>query len=331
MTEFDNSPPPRKPPPRLLAMLAAAVLAIAGTGYWWTGSPGTVLAPSPAASPEIAHIAAMVDKLTARLQAQPDDAVGWTMLARSYIVLGRPADAVPAYARAVALKGDDASLLADYADVLAAQNQGALDGEPMKLVARALALEPNNSKALMLAGTAAFDRKDFATAVRYWQTVLKALPADTAFAQQVQASIDQARTLGNLPATDLPTAAASTVTVPPDAKVNGRVSLAPAFAATVSPEDTVFVLARAAEGPRMPLAILRKQVKDLPFDFTLDDSVAMAPQLKLSGFAKVIVSARVSKSGDALPKAGDLLGQSAPVAPGATGLQIEINGTVSVP
>ena len=115
----------------------------------------------------------------------------------------------------------------------------------------------------------------------------------------------------------------------PGAKaVSGRISLAPALAAQAAPDDTVFIVARAAEGPRMPLAVLRKQVRDLPLSFMLDDSMAMAPTAKISDHAQVIVIARISKSGDAMPKAGDLSGQSAPVAPGASGLALQIDQVV---
>jgi cytochrome c-type biogenesis protein CcmH len=100
------------------------------------------------------------------------------------------------------------------------------------------------------------------------------------------------------------------------------------MAKQAKPEDTVFVFARPAEGARMPLAILRKQVKDLPLQFTLDDSMAMSPANALSGASKVVVGARVSKSGNAMPQPGDLSGQSAPVSVGASGLQIEIREAV---
>jgi cytochrome c-type biogenesis protein CcmH len=112
------------------------------------------------------------------------------------------------------------------------------------------------------------------------------------------------------------------------ATVSGTVSLAKSLAGKVSPEDTVFIFAKATQGPKMPLAILRKQVKDLPLSFSLDDSQAMSPQTRLSGFAEVVVGARVSKSGEAMPQPGDLQGQSAPVKLGATGVQVEIGASV---
>jgi cytochrome c-type biogenesis protein CcmH len=102
--------------------------------------------------------------------------------------------------------------------------------------------------------------------------------------------------------------------------------LAPALAGRVAPDDTVFIYARAAQGPRMPLAILKRKASELPIAFTLDDSTAMAPELKLSGMAQVVVLARISRSGQAMAQSGDLIGQMGPVAPGATGLSIMIDG-----
>ena len=106
--------------------------------------------------------------------------------------------------------------------------------------------------------------------------------------------------------------------------LSGSVRLSAALAKQASPTDTVFIYARAAEGSRMPLAIQRHQVKDLPLEFKLDDSSAMTPASRLSMFPKVIVSARVSKSGQAMASAGDLTGESAAAANTAKGVAIEI-------
>jgi cytochrome c-type biogenesis protein CcmH len=125
-----------------------------------------------------------------------------------------------------------------------------------------------------------------------------------------------------------PVGASTEAAVAGTAQVSGTVSLAPALAAQAAPGDTVFIFARAVEGPRMPLAILRKQVKDLPITFTLDDGMAMAPQMKLSNFQRVIVGARISKTGNAMAQPDDMQGLSAPIAVGSTGLKIIIGEKV---
>ncbi len=333
---------PAKPSRRLLGTLAAVVLLIAAAGYWWMGSPAQIgLGPATvggAASQEAGadggqphptsaeQIAAMVERLAARLQEKPDDAEGWAMLARSYTVLGRHPEALKAYERAIALHRDDAQLLADYADALAVKNNRNLAGEPMKWVESALKLDPRNLKALALAGTHAFDRKDYAAAVKYWEQVMEFGPADGSYVQQVESSLAQARELGGLPKTGKPATPSAGL---PQKAVSGTVSVAPALAKQVDPGDTVFIFARSAEGAqRMPLAILRKQGKDLPIQFTLDDSLAMSPAAKISDARTVIITARVSKSGDALPQSGDLLGQSGPVKVGSAALKLEIREQV---
>ncbi len=159
---------------------------------------------------------------------------------------------------------------------------------------RALAIEPSNLKALALSGSAAFDRRDYATAVRQWEQVRNALPPDSGFLAQVNASIAQARELGGLPAsgaasTASASAADNATTQLAAAAVRGTLSLAPALQARAAPDDTVFIVARPADGSRMPLAVLRKQVRDLPLEFTLDDSLAMAPTARISDHRQVVV------------------------------------------
>jgi cytochrome c-type biogenesis protein CcmH len=248
------------------------------------------------------------------------------MLARSYSVLGKHPEALKAYEKAVGLRKDDATLLADYADSLAVKNNRALDGEPMKQVERALKLDPRNLKALSLAGTHAFNKKDYAGAVRNWEKVVQFGAADNTLVQQIQPGLAEARNLAGLPAA--PSLDSGKNAVPAEATVSGTVTLAPELRKLAQPEDTVFVFARAAAGSKMPLAILRKQVKDLPLQFTLDDSMAMTPANALSGVPQVIVGARVSKSGNAMPQSGDLSGQTGAVKVGATGLKLEIKETV---
>jgi cytochrome c-type biogenesis protein CcmH len=257
------------------------------------------------------------------------------------------ADALPAFAKAVEQRGDDARLLADYADALAVQNNRNLEGEPSRLIERALKADPNHPKSLALAGTAAYNRKDYAGAVRHWEKLADVAPPDSPFRGQLLASIAEARQLGGLPPTPggavaptAPVAAAPAASPAPpaattaapaatgNAVLRGIVKLAPALAAQAKPEDTVFVFARPAEGSRMPLAILRKQVKDLPFEFVLDDRLAMTPAAKLSLHPKVVVDARVSKSGQAQASPGDLTGRTGVIANEASGLVVEINEVI---
>ncbi len=345
------APAPAAPRPsrRLLVSLAVGVLAVAAAGYAWMGSPGQlgvgpgggaggvgeagVAAGMPGGAQKPPHatsqeqIASMADQLAERMKGTPNDAEGWAMLARSYSVLGRHPEALVAYEKAVQLRQDDPNLLADYADSLAVKNGRQLAGEPMKWVQAALKIDPQTPKALALAGTHAFDQKDYAGAVRYWELLLATAPADNNFVQQVRSGLAEARQLGGLPAKAAEPPA--TPAAGAGASVRGTVSLSPALAKLASPDDTVFIYARAAEGGmRMPLAIQRHQVKDLPVAFTLDDSSSMSPAARLSGVQQVIVSARVSKSGQAMPTPGDLTGQTAAVAVGASGLKIEINEAV---
>ena len=262
----------------------------------------------------VQQIESMIARLAARLRENPDDVDGWKLLGRSYGALGRFPEAADAYAKAAVRAPRDAQLLADFADVLAMARGQSLQGEPEKLVLRALELDAQNLKALALAGTAAFERKDFAAAVRYWERMLPLVAADSEDARSIRASIAEAQSFLK------PGGAA--------AALKGTVRLAPELKAKASPDDTVFVFARAAQGPPMPLAVKRATVRELPLAFTLDDSMAMAPNLQISGFPRVVVTARVSKSGSAAPQPGDLQGISAPVANDASSVNVVIDSVV---
>jgi cytochrome c-type biogenesis protein CcmH len=269
------------------------------------------------------QIEGMVASLAQRLQNEPDNAEGWNMLARSYAALGRYPQAAQAYARLVQLVPNDAALLADYADTLAMAQNRSLQGEPEKIITRAVQADPKNLKALALWGTAAFERKDYANAVTRWQQILPLVPADSDAARSTSNSIAEAQSLMGQPPVALGKPASTSVVG--GTQVAGMVELDPALRSQVADTDTVFIFARAAEGPRFPLAVLRKQVKDLPVKFVLDDSMSMMPEARLSTVPMVVVGARISKSGSATPAAGDLEGLTEPVAPGATNLKIRIN------
>lgn len=281
------------------------------------------------------QILAMVDSLAKRLKTRPDDADGWVLLARSYQALGRFADAADAYGHAQALVPDNAGLLADYADVLAMAQGRKLSGKPAELAARALTIDPNHRKALALAGTAALEAHDLEGALGYWRRLQALLPEGSDDGRQIAAiiaEVESAKSGGKGPS---PSASARERAPPPapasapsNAAITGRVEISAALAPKVALTDTVFIFARASEGPRMPLAILRIPAKELPKEFRLDDSMGMASGAKLSAAPTVIVEARISKSGNAMPQAGDLSGRSGPVKPGASGIKVTIDQVV---
>jgi cytochrome c-type biogenesis protein CcmH len=270
------------------------------------------------------------------MRSQPDDMKGWVMLARSYVVLKRYDAAVDAYRNILRLGGNSAELLADYADALAMAAGGRFTPETGELLTRALAAQPDNVKALWLAGHWKNQEGDYAAAVEYWQQAAALLPADGEDAAVINQQIARAREqLGLLPlAAAQPAAAAATTPAATSAPaaataIQVSVSLDPQLAAQVKPDDTVFIFARAAQGPRMPLAIVRKQVRDLPLSVSLDDSLAMSPAMVLSKFTEVSVGARISSSGNAMPQSGDLQGSKSPVVVGKdTHIEITIDSRV---
>src|SRR5438552_13551219 len=321
----------------LLVLIPTAAVVL----YSRLGNPAAQDAATVAADARNPHevadtrIVAMVDSLAQRLQSRPDDAEGWLLLARSYQALGRFREAADAYAHADAFVSTNAALLADYADVLAMAQGRTLAGKPAALAQRALAIDPNHRKALALAATAALEARDLDGALAYWRRLLAQFPQASDDAKQVTeiiAEIESAQREGK----GVPVAgdsaprreARALVTPPAAATIAGRVDISPALATKVALTDTVFIFARAVDGPRVPLAVLRIAAKDLPKEFTLDDSMGMAPGAKLSGAAAVIVEARISRSGNALPQSGDFSGRSAPIKPGAAGVKVVIDQVV---
>ncbi|MBS1142223.1 MAG: ccmI [Proteobacteria bacterium] len=321
---------------KLAIALGMAFPIVIGALYWTLGTPETVVPGKKVAagkdgqhalSPE--QITAMVERLSLRLQENPNDGAGWLMLARSYAVLGRYPESSAAFGRAVTLLPPDAQNFADFADIIAMSQGKRLSGEPEKLVKRALEIDPRNVKALALSGTIAFDHQNYDQAIREWQKVLALLPEESATAASIQGSIrdaenrmaisgkqasDNSKAIGDVPAVI--------------AKLSGTVELDPKLRAEIKPGDTLFVFARAVNGPKMPVAMLRAKAGEMPLKFTLDDSMAMSPQFKLSTVGQVVVGARISKSGDALARAGDLEGLSTPILVGGGDVRIIISSIV---
>jgi cytochrome c-type biogenesis protein CcmH len=280
------------------------------------------------AQPQVSQvqIETMVKGLVQKLEAKPDDAEGWAMLGRSYATLRRFNESSTAYARAAALSPDNAVVLTEYADVLAMTNGRSMVGGPEKIILQALQADPKNVKALALAGTAAFQGKDYRHAIEWWQKILPLVPQDSSVARSVNANISQAQGLAGLPLSV--TGQDGNKHAKSNLKVSGMIMLEPALKARVAEDDTVFIFARDADAQRPPLAILRKTVKDLPVTFTLDDSMAAMPNFKLSSATNLVVGARISKSGNAMPSPGDWQGFSQPVKMGSSGITVTINAEV---
>jgi cytochrome c-type biogenesis protein CcmH len=317
--------PPAQPHGRGFAWaLAAALPLVAATLYVLVGTPAAVDREGQLHASR-AQVEGMVERLAARMRENPDDVNGWKLLGRSYGVMGRYPEAADAYAKAAVRAPRDAQLLADLADVLAMARGQSLQGEPEQLALRALEIEPGNLKALALAGSAAFERKDFAAAAKHWERMLAHVEPNSEDARAIQQNVAEARSLAD----EKPPTSKSPPSRPASPSgLRGTVSLSPNLKDKVSPDDTVFVFARAAEGPPMPLAVARVRVRDLPYRFALDDSMAMSPALKLSAFPKVVVTARISKSGGATAQPGDLQGASGPVANDAAAVSVMIDAPV---
>jgi cytochrome c-type biogenesis protein CcmH len=330
---------------RLVALgLAMIIPTVSGVLYWKLGNPLAMTHPNaptlsaqgsseddPRSSSDGLDV--LVERLRQKMERNPNDGVGWALLARSYVVMGRHKEAVPIYAKAMTLIPDDAQLLADYADALGVVHGRKLEGKPEVLINQALKIDPRNVKALILAGTVAFERKSYADAVKYWERARTNLPADTepevtrelmaaiAEAQSLRGDGQRARTASSEPAAP----AKPTGQTGRSLAIGGKVTVAPSLAGKGSSTDTLFVFAREMNGPPMPVAIVRATKKDLPFTFRLDDSTSPMPSRKLSEVGAVVIVARLSKSGEPMPKSGDLQGISQPVKPGTDGISVVID------
>ncbi|MCA3130151.1 MAG: c-type cytochrome biogenesis protein CcmI [Betaproteobacteria bacterium] len=312
-----------RPGGRLLALaLALALPAAAAALYAWLGNPAALdpvkrMGMTVEEADNRRKMIELANKLALRMQEKPDDSRGWVMLGRAWQSVGRFPDSVRAYERAVSLAPEDDEVLLEYAEAAALAQDGRLEGKPLLAVSQVLKRQPSNQKALAIAGSAALQNNDWKQAIALLERLRRLVPGDTDFSKAVEAGIAEARAELSKPAPGNSVAAG--------ASMAGRVELSAALAGRAAPDDTVFIFARAAEGPRMPLAIARKRVRDLPAAFTLDDSMAMAPGMNLSAFPKVVVGARISKSGNAASQSGDLEGSSAPMAPGASGVVVVID------
>lgn len=314
-----------RPPGGGLRLPTAAVLGVflpvaAVALYMNLGEPQVVSAghgapPGAAAGGEDApSLEDMVARLVQRLESEPENLEGWVMLGRSYQVMERHRDALEAYAKARALAPDDPDVNVRYAEALALSRGGDLQGEPAQVLQQVLARDANHPMGLWLAGVAAQQGNDLDQALVYWNRLRPLLEGEERAAlEQVIAQTGGAATgaPAAVPPAQEPVAAAA------GGSLRVRVALGADLAGDARPGDTVFIFARAADGPRMPLAVVRRTVADLPTSVELDDSQAMTEQFRLSNFPQVVVGARVSRGGQPTPQPGDLEGLSDAVTPGS--------------
>ena len=308
----------------LLPLSALALYAGLGTYQAITPTP-EMLGTTQTATPNIEDINKMVAKLAERMKTNPTDAEGWTMLGKSYKYLQQFPKAADAFAKAYALLGEQSEIMLLYADALAFANNEQMSGKPAELVFKVLAREPDNITALWYGGMAKAQTGEAVEGVKLWRKLLTLLPPDSQAQQEVKGLLSklEATVSGGVPNNAINKAPA------PAVALTVQVSLASELENAVAPGDTVFVYAQALSGPKMPLAIVRKQVSDLPLTAILTDAQAMMPTMKLSNFAEVKLLARISKSGNAMSQAGDLIGTIESVATGDnTRHTLVINGAV---
>jgi len=349
----DVPAPPTSRMRRMVALIMVIAVPVVALGlYTYLGNP-TAPSDNPHGDASVAatdpKVVAMIDQLAERMKANPEDGAGWALLARSYMRLGRFDASAAAFEQAAKRTPDDAGLYADWADVLA-QTQGArITGKPLELVKRALAIDPNHMKSLALLASEAMDRNDRPAAIAAWTRLRAQLAPGSEGAKEIDGVLAElGAPPGTAPAAAMPAPAAprpaagsatttaaspsATTAASPSATtaaaIDGQVELDAKLKDKVGAGDTLFIFARAPSGSRMPLAIVREPVGPFPRTFTLNDAMAMSPGATISAAKSVVIEARVSKGGGAVPQAGDLSGVSAEIAPGAHNVRIVIDRVV---
>ncbi len=331
-SEADDALTLRAPKKTMLLIGLALPLAAIGL-YALLGSPATLEPNGPQHAATAQDMDRLVVGLAQKLEKDPENLQGWAMLARSYKMLGRNVEAEQAFVRAGAFLDNDAQLLAIYADLAATNANGDFAGKPTQLIEKALRVDPQNAMALWLAGTAAFRGGQFDSAIRIWERLTPQVEPDSDDSRMLQESINAAysalgKTAPKVAAKALPVqkpeAGATSGKTGAAASVSGQVDLDAALKAKAAPGDTVMVIARVP-GTRMPVAVLRARASELPLKFTLDDSLSMSPQARISAASEVEVEARISKSGMAQAEPGDLMSSVQTVKVGTNGIKLQVS------
>jgi cytochrome c-type biogenesis protein CcmH len=337
------------------ALLGIAVPAAAIALYLYLGNPtiiprleaaasGQIPATQPGApGADMPPLEVMVQRLAEKMEQNPDNLEGWMMLGRTYFATGQPDRALTALEKAYGLAPENPDVLVAYAEAVAANNDSDLAGRPAELIQAALKIDPEHSSARWLQGLVSFQAAAFARAAEQWGALVATFDSQGEEAAELRRYITEARRRAGMEPGQAPTPEATLVAqagqgatpaveVAPagedraapeqpaaGASITVEVSLAEPLWPKADVKDSIFVYAKAVTGPPMPLAAHRALAGDLPLTVTLDDSMAMVPAVRLSGFPEVTVGARISKSGQAMPQSGDLEGEVSPVQPGQIG------------
>lgn len=315
----------------LAYLLLVVVPALSLVLYWQLGDyqainrvDDPVASQAQAGMPSPETINKMVAGLAEKLKKDPKNLEGWLMLGRSYKMLERYPEAVKAFEQAYQLAGDKPDVMLPYAEALSFANKGDWSGKPKELILKSLTIDSGNLTGLWFAAIAHAQQNDKTAALGYLRKLEGLLPADSADKKQIHDIIVNTEGRTRAPKSDKSEVSTGAPTI--KVAINLQISLAASLQTEVKPEDTVFIYAQALSGPKMPLAITRKKVSDLPLTTTLTDADSMLPNMKLSTFKQVRLLARISKSGNAMPQPGDLIGavEQAEVA-GQQAFKIVIN------
>ncbi len=295
----------------LIWPLAAAVPIAAGALYIALGTPLALQTAAPSAATQAAatqtpDMRVVIERIRERVAQQPEDAEAWFMLGRAYMNVREFDNAVVAIRRSLEVKPDNIDVMVRLADALAMARGGQMQGEPTDLLNKAIQVAPQHPQALWLLGMAQREQGDLQGAVRSWQTLLSLLGPDPRAQQEVQDLIAQAQAALGATAVSAPTDAGPTLEVAVQAA---------GLDANIDPATTIFVYARAMQGPPMPLAVARRTVADLPFTLTLGERDAMVAGMGIGTAEQLVVGARIALSGEAIAQSGDIMGEVPDIDP----------------
>lgn len=321
---------------KLLAVTVAVFIPLASAGLYFALGEPRVMSLDPAIArgeTTPAQIAQAIVEFKQNAQKDPNDLQTWAMLAQAHRLQGELDESIAAFRKAAALapvgKPETARLLAEFAETLLMKRQGDFNGEPMALLERALQNNADDQKALGLIGAGLYRLGKPDQGLSYLRKLMKSLPADSEQSRQIAAVVQRIETeMASAPNLANNVTAGAPSQAPAGVSVTGRVRIAPELLAKIPANATIFVVARPADGQRMPVAVSRQSFSSQPFEFQISDAQSMTAERKLSSYESVILEARISASGNAIRQGGDLIGTSKPLKPGSTAIELLIDQVV---